>query len=141
MSKIDEAFRETREGFGLQKPNWSGLVYGCCQTHGCGNYHKVGYYEGGFCKLCSVRHPDDRKMYVLAIVDSRGTTGPNPKIRWSRRNMVLDMSDKLSDRERRIFYMTPEQRAKMMDRVDYREPQEEEPDFNMEREKDEPEEE
>ena len=42
------------------------------------------------------------------------------------------MSDRLSQEERRIFYMTPEQRARAMDRVDYQEPKDEEepdPDF------------
>ena len=49
------------------------------------------------------------------------------------------MSDKLSERERRIFYMTPEERARVTDRVDYQEPQEKDPDFNIDREEDEPE--
>jgi len=144
MSTIDNAFKETRYEYGIkQKPNWSGTVYGCCQTPNCGNYHKVGYYEGGFCKICSSRHPDDRKLPVLSSINIRGTiiNMPNPQIRWNIKRWVLDMSDKLSTEEKRIFYMTPEQRAKMMDRIDYREPQEEDPDFNMEREKDEPEEE
>jgi len=142
LSLIDEAFKETRYEYGLkQKPNWSGTVYGACKTPGCGNYRKVRYYEGGFCKLCSVRHPEDRKLYVLSGVNIRGTVVdiPNPKIRWSIKRWVLDMSDKLSAEERRMFYMTPEQRTKMMDRVDYQEPKEVDPDFIVEREEDEPE--
>ena len=51
------------------------------------------------------------------------------------------MSDKLSAAERRIFYMTPEQRAKMMDRVDYSEPEEIDKDLIVEPEKEEPEDE
>ena len=144
MSTIDDAFKETRYEYGLQqKPNWSGTVYGACKTPGCGNYRKVGYYEGGFCKMCSFRHPDDGKIPVLSSINIRGTTVsiPNPKIRWSIKRWVLDLSETLSEEERRMFYMTPEQRAKMMDRVDYQEPQEEEPDFNLEKEEDEPEDE
>ncbi|MBU2527655.1 MAG: hypothetical protein KKC03_13750, partial [Bacteroidetes bacterium] len=93
---------------------------------GCGNYHKAGYYEGGFCKQCSVRHRDDTKLPVLSGITIRGfvVSLPNPRIRWNIKRWVRDMSDKLSAAERRIFYMTPEQRAKMMDRVDYSEPEE-----------------
>ena len=141
MSIIDDAFKEIRYEYGLkQKPNWSGTVYGCCQTPGCGNYRKIGYYVGGFCKQCSVRHPDERKIPVLSGVNIRGTVVnmPNPKIRWNIKRWVLDLSDKLSSEERRMFYMTPEQQARMMDRVDYKEPQEEDPDFILEREEEEP---
>lgn len=144
MASIDDAFREIRYEYGLkQKPNWSGTVYGACITPECGNYHKVGYYDGGFCKMCSIRHPDDVKLPVLSGVTIRGTvvTMPNPKIRWGIKRWVRDLSSKLSQEERRMFYMTPEQRAKYMDRVDYREPQEEVPDFNLEREEDDPEDE
>ena len=139
MSKIDDVFKETRIEYGLQKPNWSGLVYGVCLTPGCGHYRKIGYYAGGFCKLCSVRHPDDKKLYALTIIDSRGTVGPNPNIRWLIIRKVKDLSEKLTPTERRMFYMTPEQRAKYMDRVDYQEPQEVDPDFIVEREEDDPE--
>ena len=123
MSKIDDAFDQSRIDFGLQQqPNWNGTVYGACQTQGCGNRGKVGRYEGGFCKLCSTRHPDDRKKYVLA--SNSGSQGmainiPNPEIRWNPKIFVKDLSHSLSGSEREDFYMTPEALAKKYDRSDY----------------------
>ena len=136
MSIIDDAFTETRYEYGLkQKPNWSGTVYGACKTRGCANYRKIGYYEGGFCKKCSVRYPEDAKKPVLSSVEIRGfrVSIPNPDIRWTIKRWVIDLSEKLTEEERRMFYMTPEQLARRLDRVDYTEPAEEEPDFNLER--------
>jgi len=129
MSNIDDAFKETRIEHGLkQKPNWAGTVYGACQTRYCPNYHKIGYYTGGFCKKCSTRRPEDTTIPVLGSV-MRGETIPiaNPRITWTNIVYVLDMSDKLSEEERKIFYMTPEEREKAMDRLDYREKIEKEP--------------
>lgn len=125
MSKIDDAFAQSRIDFGLkQKPNWNGTVYGSCQTKGCGNHRKVGRYEGGFCKKCSVRHPDDQKKFVLA--SNTGSAGmaldiPNPEIRWRNKAFVKDLSHKLSGSEREDFYMTPEALTKKYDSVGYSE--------------------
>ncbi len=122
MSSIDDAFAQSRIDFGLkQKPNWNGTVYGSCQTKGCGNHHKVGYYEGGFCKKCSRHHPDDKKKHVIATQHtSMGwITFANPKIRWITKIFVKDLSHSLSGSERADFYMTPEQRVDRLDRVDY----------------------
>ena len=123
MSTIDRVFEETRYEYGFkQKPNWNGTVYGACVTQGCGNYQKVGYYEGGFCKLCSQRDPNDRKLPVLSSITIQGiaVSIPNPKIRWYIKKWVIDLSDHLSEAERKMFYMTPEQMIKRMDRVDYK---------------------
>lgn len=121
MSAIDDVFSQSRIEFGLQqKPNWSGTVYGVCMTKGCANYRKIGYYEGGFCKKCSLRHPDDLRKHVLAsTVDSSGmsTQIPNPRVRWIRKIYVKDLSNKLSGSEREEFYMTPEERQRRFDRT------------------------
>ena len=104
-----------------QKPNWSGTVYGMCITPRCGNHRMVGYYEGGFCKVCSIRHPADAKLPVLTRISTRGTKVdiPNPAIRWSVKRWVQDLSERLSAEAQRRFYMTPEQQARMEDRIDY----------------------
>lgn len=129
MSTIERAFAETRIEHGLkQKPNWSGTVYGACMTKGCGNYRKIDHYAGGFCKVCSTRYPDDKKLPVLSgitVGSGFNTSIPNPKIRWTIKRWVLDLSDRLSPEEQRQFYMTPEERARRGDRVDYSEPEEE----------------
>jgi len=128
MSEITRAFQETRIEHGLkQHPNWSGTVYGACMTKGCGNYKKIGYYEGGFCKVCSTRYPDDKPLPVLTSIELGGFTVsiPNPEIRWTVKRWVTDLSDKLSPEEQRQFYMTPEERARRGDRIDYSEPEEE----------------
>ena len=129
MSSFDDVFRELRIEHGLKhKPNWSGTVYGVCRTKGCPNYRKIGYYEGGFCKKCSTRHPDDTRLPVLSGINLRGTmvSIPNPKIRWITKRWVIDLSEKLSPEEKRIFYMTPEERQRTMDRIDYKEKEDEE---------------
>ena len=124
MSAIDDVFAQSRIEFGLkQKPNWNGTVYGVCMTKMCPNYRKIGYYEGGFCKKCSNRHPEDAKKYVLSgITDTIGYTTqiPNPRIRWINKRYVKDLSHMLSGSERDEFYMTPEQLAKRYDRADVR---------------------
>ena len=128
MSSIGDAFAQSRIDFGLkQKPNWNGTVYGACQTRMCGNEHKVGYYEGGFCKLCSVRHPDDRRKAVLAGSTTSGgfrTVIPNLEIRWTAKAFVKDLVHTLSGSERQEFYMTPEQLSRRQDRVAYKEVEE-----------------
>lgn len=128
MSDITRAFQETRIEHGLkQHPNWSGTVYGACMSKGCGNYKKIGYYEGGFCKICSTRHQDDKKLPVLSgitVGSGFNTSIPNPKIRWIIKRWVTDLSDRLSPIERRQFYATPEQITRQTDRVDYKEPEE-----------------
>lgn len=128
MSSIDRVFAEARIEHGLkQKPNWSGTVYGVCMTKGCGNYKKIGYYEGGFCKICSTRYPDDLHLPVLTSIEKSGyrTTIPNPEIRWTQKRWVFDLSNKLTAKERKEFYTTPEQRARELDIVDYKEEEEE----------------
>jgi hypothetical protein len=123
MSAIDDIFSQSRIDFGLkQKPNWNGTVYGSCQTKGCGNRGRVGFYEGGFCKRCSIRHPDDAKLPVLS--GNEGSSGvktaiPNPSIRWTQKAFVKDFSHNLSGSERADFYMTPEQLARKYDKVDF----------------------
>lgn len=123
MSAIDDAFAQSRIDFGLkQKPNWNGTVYGVCMTKGCGNYRRIGYYEGGFCKKCSIRHPEDTSIPVLGGQDGNmgyHTTIPNPRIRWLKKMYVKDISHRLSGSERREFYMTPEQMQNAKDRIDY----------------------
>ena len=121
MSDIEEAFNDTRLEYGLkQHPNWSGTVYGACMTKGCGNYRKIGSYLGGFCKLCSKRHPDDKKLPIISAPNT-----PNPKIRWITKRWVKDISGLLSPAERKAFYLTPEQKIRQEDRVDYKEIEEE----------------
>jgi hypothetical protein len=91
-------------------------------TKNCPNGGHIGYYEGGFCKKCSARLPADARLYVLAgVTDSAGYTTqiPNPRIRWSKKMFVKDLSHRLSGSERVEFYMTPEQRQKYLDRMDY----------------------
>jgi len=118
---IGDAFERSRVEFGLkQKPNWSGTVYGCCMTAGCGNSHKIGHYVGGFCKLCSRRYPEDDNKPIISAPDT-----PNPAIRWVSKMFVKDMSHVLKPAERREFYRTPEEAIKAMDVV-MDEPEEEE---------------
>jgi len=115
---VDDAFSEQRIESGLkQHPNWSGTVYGICETQGCGNRGKIGYYQGGFCKLCSHRHREDQKLPVLNS-DRNDVTIPNPNIRWSYKCYVKDMSDTLSANEKARFYETPEKKAARLDRVE-----------------------
>jgi len=118
---ITDAFERSRVEFGIkQKPNWAGTVYGACMNKGCGNYKHIGYYTGGFCKLCSRRYPEDEKKPVISAPDT-----PNPSIKWVSKMWVKDMSHTLKPSERREFYMTPEERARALDRV-IDEPEEEE---------------
>ena len=128
MSNIDDAFSQSRIDFGLkQKPNWNGTVYGACQTKRCGNGRKVGYFTGGFCKICSIRHPDDVKIAALSTGGGEGKDShviPNPRIRWVRKMFVKDLSHGLSGSERQDFYMTPEQRDRKQDSVNYKEKEE-----------------
>ena len=113
MSAIDDAFDQSRIDAGLQqKPNWNGVVYGVCRTPGCSQNGNVGYYEGGFCKKCSVRHKDDAKLYTSDY-----------KVRWMNKMFVKDLSHSLSGSERAEFYMTPEQLIRLQDRVDYEPPE------------------
>ena len=110
---IERIFSEEQIDFKLkQKPNWEGLVYGCCETPGCPNYHKVGYYFGGFCKMCST------------------STGkfPTTSIRceWIHKSWVRDLSHLMKPAERREFYMTREQLERIQDRVGYKPKEEEE---------------
>jgi len=124
MSSIDNAFKEMRIEHGFeQKPNSIGTVYGICLTHLCGNYHKVGYYTGGFCKKCSTCHIDDHKKYVLKGIDIKGTiiSIPNPEIRWITKKWVHDLSDRLSKEERDAFYGSPEEWERTLDRLSHRE--------------------
>ena len=124
MSSIDNAFKEIRIEHGFQqKPNSIGTVYGICLTHLCGNYHKVGYYTGGFCKKCSTRHIDDHKKYVLKGIDIKGTiiSIPNPEIRWITKKWVHDLSDRLSKEERDAFYGSPEEWERTLDHLSHRE--------------------
>jgi len=124
MSNIDNAFKEIRIEHGLkQKPNSIGTVYGMCMTKLCANYHKIGYYTGGFCKKCSTRHPEDKKKYVLKGIDRKGTiiTIPNPEIRWITKTWVHDLSDRLSKAERDAFYGSPEEWERTLERLERRE--------------------
>ena len=107
MSDIDNAFKAARIEHGFeQKPNSLGVVYGACQTRYCPNYHKIGYYIGGFCKKCSTRHPDDMKKYVLKSIAVKEAivTIPNDEIRWITKVDVLDLSHTLSAAARKAFY-------------------------------------
>ena len=124
MSNIDNAFKETRIEHGLeQKPNSIGTVYGVCLTHLCPNSHKVGYYTGGFCKKCSTRHIDDMKKYVLKGLDIKGhiIVIPSDEIRWITKQWVHDLSDRLSEAERKAFYGDPVEFDQAMARLDHRE--------------------
>ena len=113
MSDISNVFERSRIEFGLkQKPNWAGIVYGCCMNKGCGNYKHIGYYVQGFCKLCSTRYPEDKNKPVLSAENT-----PNPTIRWTQKRWVKDMSHTLKPGDRREFYETPEQREKKLDKI------------------------
>ena len=121
MSGIDDIFDQSRIDFKLsQKPNWNGTVYGVCRTMGCVQYGRVGYYEGGLCKKCSVRHKDDLKRYTSDY-----------QVRWieSKKMYVKDLSHNLSGSERREFYMTPEERIQLQDTVDYEPPKDDDEDW------------
>ena len=121
---FNDAFKEIRIEHGLkQKPNTLGTVYGVCQTRGCGNSRKVGYYTGGFCKLCSTRYPEDRKKPVIqGIINKGGVINiPNPEIRWTIKRWVKDLSEKLTPLERMAFYGSPENWDKTLDRLYHRE--------------------
>ena len=109
---LDRAFQESQILFGLkQKPNWAGAVWGACQTRGCGNYKKVGEYDGGFCKQCSIRHREDHKKPVLSTIKKGGIRieVPNPEIRWTHKLWVKDMSDTMNPIQRAEFYRPPKQ--------------------------------
>ena len=124
MSNIDNAFKEIRIEHGLeQKPNSIGTVYGVCLTKLCPNHGKVGYYTGGFCKKCSTRHIDDTKKYVLKGLDIKGhiIVIPSDEIRWITKVWVHDLSDRLSEAERKAFYGDPIEFDQAMARLDHRE--------------------
>ena len=124
---FDDVFKELRIEHGLkQKSNSIGTVYGMCMTKLCANYHKIGYYTGGFCKKCSTRYQEDNKKPVLKGINIRGTilAIPNPEIRWTIKKWVHDLSDKFTDTERRLFYGDPVrfeqsfEREAMIERMD-----------------------
>ena len=116
MSTIDDAFDMEGVASDLpidQYPNWNGEVYGICRTRGCPQEGRIGFYAGGFCKICSPRHRDDLKRYTSDI-----------EVRWleDKKRYVQDLSQNLSGSERRRFYMTPEELIQLQDTVDYEEP-------------------
>ena len=121
---FNNAFKEIRIEHGLkQKPNTLGTVYGVCETLRCPNGKKVGYYTGGFCKICSTRYEEDEKKPVIqGIIIKGGVMNiPNPEIRWVTKRWVKDLSDKLTDAERRAFYGSPEDWDKTLERLYHRE--------------------
>lgn len=120
--ELDRVFYEERIVAGIrQKPNWAGVVWGKCQTKGCGNHNKIGEYIGGFCKRCSTRVSEDQNIPIISSIKTSGGRIPiaNPQIRWIEKKYVKDMSHALKGKARAEFYMTPEQRQKREDRVDY----------------------
>ena len=127
MSKIDEvnkAIKEMHIDQGLeQKPNEIGTVYGVCLTHLCPNHGKVGYYTGGFCKKCSTRPLEDAKKYVNKGIDIKGhiIVVPNSEINWITKVPVHDLSDRLSEAERKAFYGDPAEFDQAMSRLEHRE--------------------
>ena len=112
IEEINKSLDEMQIEQGLkQKPNSIGTVYGVCLTKLCPNHRKVGYYTGGFCKKCSTRRPEDKKEYVLKNLGKKGILliSPNPDIDWITKVKVRDLSDKLDEEERKIFYGPPEE--------------------------------
>lgn len=94
---IDDIFREGRMAHGIrQKPNWAGVVFGSCQTKGCGNHHKIGEYFGGFCKVCSRRTHDTRSLPTSS-----------PMNEWTTKRYVKDMSHLMTPQQRKEFYDRP----------------------------------
>jgi len=81
----------------------------------------MGEYLGGFCKMCSIIHNDDVGILVLSTIKIVGDYAPiaNPKIRWIEKHYVKDMSHTLKKPEQIEFYMTPEQKARLGDRLRY----------------------
>ena len=120
---IDNIFTRSRTEFGFrQKPNWAGVVYGICMNPKCNkNYRRSGFYIGGFCKACSIRDPNDYDKDPISTVNMQGvlTNIPNPRIRWLQKSWVKDISERLTAEQKREFYMTPEEKRKYEDTIDY----------------------
>ena len=120
----DNIFKETLIEHGVeQKPNELGTVYGVCLTKLCPNRGKIGYYTGGFCKKCSTRPLEDTKKYVNKGLDIKGhiIVSPNLEINWITKVPVHDLSDRLSEAERKAFYGDPVEFDQAMARLDHRE--------------------
>ena len=120
----DSIFKETLIEHGVeQKPNELGTVYGVCLTKLCPNRGKIGYYTGGFCKKCSTRPLEDAKKYVNKGLDIKGhiIVSPNLEINWITKVPVHDLSDRLSEAERKAFYGDPIEFDQAMARLDHRE--------------------
>jgi len=80
----------------IQKPNWARMVFGACQTRGCGNYHKVGEYYGGFCKVCSTRTRETQNLPTSS-----------PDVNWITQNLVKDLSHLMTEKQHKEFYDRP----------------------------------
>ena len=110
MTALEDAFTRAAPEAGIeQHPNWAGAVWGSCQTEGCANYHVIGEYIRGFCKKCSTRDKESRKLSAISreMRNKVEIDVPNPRIEWGQLRWVKDMSHTLSPAARKDFYDMP----------------------------------